>query len=200
MRERPTVYEPLVCCAQVLNPKYVVKMPGVGRGKHPASLANLQMRARKKQSEDEEQQSEDWEQQQSEDEQQQQSEGEEQQQSEGEEQPQHGASQEGWGDKEPSVIISTPNQVMQVLGDSQQPQQQPPPAAAEQSSSLSSFSGGVPRLTNAALSTQYLQHFEDTMHHFEITFRQSRQSAATAAAAASAAAAAAAATGCGVGG
>ena len=52
-----------VCCAQVVRPekepkpepKYVVQMPGVGRGNNPASHANLQPRAKKEQSENEEQ-------------------------------------------------------------------------------------------------------------------------------------------------
>ena len=61
--ELSTVHELLVCCAQVVRPekapkpesKYVVKMPGVGRGNNPASHANLQPRAKKEQSENEEQ-------------------------------------------------------------------------------------------------------------------------------------------------
>ena len=52
-----------VCCAQVVRPekepkpepKYVVQMPGVGRGNNPASHANLQPWAKKEQSENEEQ-------------------------------------------------------------------------------------------------------------------------------------------------
>ena len=51
-----------VRCAQVVRPekqpkpepKYVVQMPGVGRGNNPASHANLQPRAKKEQSENEE--------------------------------------------------------------------------------------------------------------------------------------------------
>ena len=37
------------------EPKYVVKMPGAGRGNNPASHANLKRRAKKEQSENEEQ-------------------------------------------------------------------------------------------------------------------------------------------------
>ena len=52
-----------MCCAQVVRlekepkpePKYVVKMPGAGRGNNPASHANLKRRAKKEQSENEEQ-------------------------------------------------------------------------------------------------------------------------------------------------
>ena len=61
--ERSTVHEPLACCAQVVRPekepkpepKHVVKMPGAGRGNNPASHANLKRRAKKEQSENEEQ-------------------------------------------------------------------------------------------------------------------------------------------------
>ena len=61
--ESSTVPEPLVCCAQVVRPekkpkpepKHVVKMPGAGRGNNPASHVNLKPRAKKEQSENEEQ-------------------------------------------------------------------------------------------------------------------------------------------------
>ena len=63
LRDCSTVHELLVCCAQVERPekkpkpepKFVVKMPGVGRGHNPASHANLKPRAKKEQSETEEQ-------------------------------------------------------------------------------------------------------------------------------------------------